>query len=169
MQVQGQSCFEAAGEPLKAYLEGAGSQGKGLGRLFKKQGWRKAVVVAVWQTELLLASSLECEWELVELDKLRFGVEHLFRDYKSYGWQWESSQAKKLESCEGQELALAFVTMVELVLGSSQVALKAGKRSIFNLGRMRLQGYLMGSIKQRIEWEIAAFSSPVALKKLLLV
>ena len=101
--------------------------------------------------------------------QLRFGVEHLFRDYKSYGWQWESSQAKKLESCEGQELALAFVTMVELVLGSSQVALKAGKRSIFNLGRMRLQGYLMGSIKQRIEWEIAAFSSPVALKKLLLV
>lgn len=43
VRVQGQSCFEEErgwSGPLKEYLGGVSSQRKGVGRLFKKQGWR---------------------------------------------------------------------------------------------------------------------------------
>jgi hypothetical protein len=63
--------------------------------VWKKAGWRSVSVAAYWRKgcpEPLLLSSLGPSASLVRQYRLRSAIEAMFRDDKSYGWEWEASQ-----------------------------------------------------------------------------
>lgn len=180
VRVQGQTCFrDRQGRHWQAnqVLSRPGGRWKGQGQLFKKSGWRAASLVAFWnhrhREPLLLASNLPPSWELIQLYLCRGAIECLFRDWKSKGWQWESSQVRDLEHSEHLLLGLAWATLVVLCLGN-QVAQgilaqppkprrtppRVGKRSLFALGRERLQGRLYNTVQTPARWELGEFETP---------
>jgi len=114
VRIQGQTCFrDRQGRRWQAnqLLPQPGGRWKGWGQLFKKQGWRSGSLVAFWdhrhREPLLLASNLAPSWKLIRLYLCRGAIECLFRDWKSKGWQWESSQVRDLEHSEHLLLGLA--------------------------------------------------------------
>ncbi len=180
VRLQGQTCFrDRQGRRWQAsqVISQPGRRWKARGELFKKQGWRPASLVAFWghhhREPLLLASSLPPTWELVELYLRRGAIECLFRDWKSMGWQWESSQVKDLTHWPVLLVGLAWATLVALCLGD-QVADEAlarptrprrtppwlAKRSLFTLGCQRLQARLYGTLHEPVRWKLAEFEAP---------
>lgn len=117
VRIQGQTCFRDRqgwrGQASQVVSQ-PGRRWKARGELFKKQGWRPASLVALWdrhhRESLLLASSLPPSWELVQLYLRRGAIECLFRDWKSKGWQWESSQVTDLTHWPVLLVGLAWAT-----------------------------------------------------------
>lgn len=180
VRIQGQTCFrDRQGRRWQArqVLPQPSRRWKGQGQVFKKQGWRTASLVAFWdqyhREPLLLASSLPASWELIHLYLCRGAIECLFRDWKSSGWRWESSQVRDLDHSQHLLLGLAWATLIALCLGD-QVAQETltrppkprrtlpriGKRSLFALGRERLQGRLYNTIQTPAQWELSEFEAP---------
>lgn len=180
VRIQGQTCFrDAQGRRWQAnqLLRQPGGRWKGRGQLFKKQGWRHASLVAFWDRQhrepLLLASSLPPGWTLIHLYLCRGAIECLFRDWKTYGWQWESSQVTNAAHRQVLLVGLAWATLVVLCLGE-QVATETlrqparprrtpprlGKRSLFTLGCERLQARLYRTVDTPICWTLTAFDAP---------
>jgi hypothetical protein len=66
-----------------------GRRAKMHGCVFKKQGWRNASVVVLWEqgfkSPLCLVSDLPPDWQLIGIYRRRYPIETLFRDYKSQG------------------------------------------------------------------------------------
>jgi hypothetical protein len=180
VRIQSQTCFrDRQGRLLRAnqVLSQPGGRWKRRGQVFKKRGWRPASLVAFWdhhhREPLLLASSLPPNWELIQLYLCRGAIECLFRDWKSSGWQWESSQVRDLEHSEHLLLGMAWATLAVLCLGdqAAQETLakpprprrtlpREGKRSLFTLGRERLQGRLYNTIQIPTQWELGEFDAP---------
>ena len=150
---------------------------KGRGRMFKKQGWREATLVAFWdhrhKEPLFIASSLPPGWELIQLYLRRGAIECLFRDWKSMGWQWESSQVTELEHWSVLLVGLAWATLVTLCLGDQVAAQvltrpaqprrtlpRIGKRSLFQLGLERLQARLYQTVETPVTWRLGEFAAP---------
>ena len=157
VRVQGQTQFQPANggaAALKTKVGGAGAYWTGHGQVFKKQGWRTATAVAYWRTgcaePLLLVSSLALPMLSVRRYRWRAAIEALFRDWKSYGWQWEASQVTQVAHQERVLLIIALATVVTLLLGVEAAAAvvaggpQQGRRrpwaardSLFQLGRQR--------------------------------
>jgi len=129
-----------------------GSRGKGHGLLFKKRGWRSASVVALWgqryKDPLCVVTNLRPRWAVRRLYRRRYGIEALFRNYKTHGWQWEQGQVTDLVHVERLLVAMAVAAWLAVLVGT-QVAHEllarpatghryttpwVGKRSLFTLG-----------------------------------
>ncbi len=159
VRVQGQTRVQHTDRSeaaLSTLLSQAGQHWWARARVFKKQGWREATVVAYWRVgcrePLLLVSSLMLPMMSVRLYRLRAAIEALFREWKSYGWQWEASQIATVEHQERLVLMLAVATVVTLLVGvevAEEVLARPPQRgvrrpweardSLFQLGR---QGWL---------------------------
>lgn len=125
VRVQGQTRYQTQTgrqQRLDALLSPTVRRCKGRGRVFKKQGWREASVVAYWgQTHrhpLLLVSDLPPSWELLALYRRRYAIETLFRDFKAAGWHWEQSQVRVEQHLAVLLLAMAFATWLTLQVGT---------------------------------------------------
>ena len=180
VRVQGQTRFrnqQGQIAPLRAQVCAAGQRWKGRGWLFKDAGWREASAVALWgrahREPLLLGSSLPLSWDLLALYKKRAAIEALFRDWKRSGWQWEQSQVGKLAHQERLVLALAFATLLTLLLGSTAAREEVsqsprysrrrswgGRHSLFRLGREAFWQRLWRNDRRPIEWELAEMEGP---------
>lgn len=180
VRVQGQTCFrDCQGRHWQAsqILPQPGRRWKGRGDVFKKQGWRPASLVAFWDDHhrepLLLVSSLPPRWELIRLYLRRDAIECLFRDWKSHGWQWESSQVNDPAHWSVLLVGLAWATLVVLCLGdqAAEEALtepahvrqrvpRLAKRSLFSLGCERLQARLWRTLETPIRWSLGEFDAP---------
>lgn len=180
VRIQGQTCFrDCQGRRWQASqtLPQPGGRWKGQGHLFKKQGWRAASLVAFWDHQhrepLLLASNLPPTWELIQLYQCRGAIECLFRDWKSQGWQWESSQVDDPAHWPVLLVGLAWATLVVLCLGDQvaeetltqlahprRTVPRLGKRSLFTLGRERLQARLYRTVDTPVRWELSKFEAP---------
>ena len=146
------------------------------GEAFKKGGWRSVSVVVVWRRgqkgPLCVVSDRPPDWALAALYRRRFSIEPTFRDYKSYGWQWEQGQVRDLAHWERLLCGMALATWVALMVGT-QVAAEylaqpatggrrtrpwVGKFSLFALGLQRLQEWFAGqgeplSLGELSDWE----------------
>jgi hypothetical protein len=180
VRVQGQTRLRSQlGQigPIRQQVALAGQRWKGRGCVFKDAGWREASVVALWgarhREPLLLASSLPLSWELIALYKKRAAIEALFRDWKSSGWQWEASQVSDLEHQERQVLALAFATLLTLILGTMACEQERqhkprqsvrrsweGRHSLFRLGREAFWQRLWQNRRTPIGWALAELEGP---------
>lgn len=147
------------------------------GQVFKKQDWRDASVVAYWRRTypdpLLLVSSLPCTWNLVREYRVRSAIEAMFRDWKTSGWQWESSQVRAVDHQEKLILILALATLVVLCLGEEAATdiverePQQGYRrpwdarsSLFRLGWDRLWQRIWQQDSTPIRWELTRSDAP---------
>jgi hypothetical protein len=163
VRVQGQTCFrDCQGRRwrLRDTVPHPGSRWKGQGEVFRKKGWQPASVVAFWDTHhqepLIVVSNLSRRWELIRLYLKRGAIEGLFRDWKSGGWHWESSQVRDFTHREHQYLGMAWATLLCLGVGREVArgilhgdSVRQGKRvrwtrsSLFTLGRNQIQHWLV--------------------------
>jgi hypothetical protein len=99
---------------------------KARGWLFKKAGWREASVVALWaareEEPLVVISDLPPRWDLLRTYAVRAWIEPGFRQEKSRGWQWEACQVPSLAHQQTLLLAMAWASMLTLLLGSQEAA-----------------------------------------------
>jgi hypothetical protein len=180
VRVQGQTRFRSQQghvQPLRTQVGAAGARWKGRGWLFKDAGWREASAVVLWgrrhREPLLLASSLPLSWDLVALYKKRAAIEALFRDWKSSGWQWEASQVRELAHQQRLLLALAFATLLTLLLGTAAAEQEhqapprgsrrrswAGGHSLFRLGREAFWQRLWRNARTPLCWELVDLDGP---------
>jgi len=180
VRVQGQTRFQdrtGRCQPLSA-LAGKRRRAKGSGQVFKSSGWRALSVVVYHgrrhRTPLCLVSDLPPTWDWVEQYQRRYGIECLFRDYKSQGWHWEQSQVRQPEHVECLLVGMALATWLTLLLGT-QVAHEAlcqpatGRRaspppvsrfSLFQLGLQRLAAGWLGNCHQTIAWWLGDWTAP---------
>lgn len=148
-----------------------GRRAKMRGSVFKKQGWRDASVVVLWEqgyrSPLCLVSDLPPGWELISIYRRRYPIETLFRDYKSQGWNWEQGQVTDLEHIQRLLVGMALATWVTIYAGT-QMADEylsrqptgnrrtkpwVGKQSLFGLG-LRMMGKLfMGTCHITLNWQ----------------
>lgn len=163
-------------QALCQLLTTPGSCWSGQGRAFKKQGWRELSVVAYWRVgckkPLLLVSNLPAHRNLVLEYRRRAAIEALFRDWKSAGWQWESSQVRDAEHQAVLIVVLAFATLLTLCLGEelaqevlAQPQQQGCRRpwyardSLFRLGRDRLWQRLWRGEQTPYNWELNQFGT----------
>jgi hypothetical protein len=154
-----------------------GRRAKMRGYVFKKQGWRNASVVVLWEqgykTPLCLVSDLPPDWQLIGIYRRRYPIETLFRDYKSHGWNWEQGQVTDPEHMQRLLIGMALATWVTVYAGT-QVADEylsrqpTGKRrtkpwvskhSLFGLGLQRLSKLLMGTCQIALNWRFTQWDA----------
>lgn len=155
-----------------------GRRAKMRGYVFKKQGWRNASVVVLWEqgfkSPLCLVSDLPPDWQLIGIYRRRYPIETLFRDYKSHGWNWEQGQVKELEHIQRLLVGMALATWVTIYTGthvaneylSRQPTGKrrtkpwVGKHSLFQLGLQTLDKMLFGTCQILLNWQFTHWNAP---------
>jgi hypothetical protein len=181
VRVQGQT--RCQDQPGRLYTIGKlvaqpGQRRKLRGQVFKKQEWRQASVVVFWggrhRHPLCLVSDLPADWTLIALYRQRFPIEATFRDFKSYGWQWESGQVSDLNHICCLLIAMALAAWLAIALGSQVAAEflakkptgrrrtlpREGKRSLFQLGLQRFQELRAGLAVASPRWLLTDWDAP---------
>ena len=147
-------------------------RGKMRGLAFKKRGWRPNNIIAFWgkhhDSPLCLVSNLPLGWYLIRLYRRRYPIEAMFRDYKSYGWQWEKGQVLDLDHVKRLLVAMAFASWFVIIVGAhfADTWLREapsgrrrtlpwwGKRSLFTIGLHYLRCHLMGHVAICLRWSL---------------
>jgi len=155
-----------------------GRRAKMRGYAFKKQGWRNASVVVLWEqgfkSPLCLVSDLPPDWQLIGIYRRRYPIEGLFRDYKSHGWNWEQGQVTDLEHMQRLLIGMALATWVAVYAGA-QVADEhlsrqptgkrrtkpwVGKYSLFQLGCQLMDKLMFGTCQVILNWRFTYWNAP---------
>lgn len=169
-RLQKQTCFvrQDSCKQLSEILPSVGFY-RAYGELFKKAGWRKASLVCKWKRKykgaMFLGSSLPLTWDLIALYRKRALIECLFRDWKSSGWQWESSQVQDFYHHKRQILMMAIATLLALCRGQEQALILLNessshrrtrpfeaKKSLFQMGLQGIRTSLYQSSKPPSQW-----------------
>lgn len=181
VRVQGQThCRDSQGREgtIRHLVQRRTQRRKLAGQGFKKAGWRNLSVVVLWGPKhaqpLCLVSDLPPSYTLVFLYRRRYGIEAAFRDFKSYGWQWERGQVTDLAHLERLLVAMALATWLAVMVGT-QVAAEllaitpsakrfsrpfAAKFSLFALGLQRLACWLHRTPIGALVWRLTDWSAP---------
>jgi hypothetical protein len=166
-------------ERIKTELPCPGRRWKAQGWVYKKAGWRRASIVAVWahgqKEPLVVLTDLPARWEVIGCYGRRFWIETGFRNDKSRGWCWEDTQVQSIQRHERLMIAMCWASLVALCLGvqeaeSCQEKLarrqtrarqgrkaarpQPAKESIFTMGLRRVRGWLYGSQNETISWRL---------------
>jgi len=147
------------------------------GRVFKKAGWRALSVVVWWgrshSAPLCLVSDLPPDYALVLLYRRRYAIEACFRDFKTYGFNWERGQVSALDHLQRLLVGLALAAWLALMVGS-QVAAEwlaqapsakrlsrpfAAKFSLFALGLQRLDQWLHRTPSAPLTWSLSQWQA----------
>lgn len=181
LRIQGQTRYRdyhGREHAVQSLVPQRGARRKLRSPVFKKAGWREASVVAYWghrhEQPLCLVSDLPPHWHLLGLYRRRYPIEGTFRDYKSYGWQWEQGQVTDLQHMERLLVGMALATWLALLVGT-QVAAEllaqpasgqrrtrpwAGKYSLFQLGLQRWQQSLSGRLHLQLDARLTDWQAP---------
>jgi hypothetical protein len=178
VRVQGQTRFadRMGYEHRLDQLSGKRQRFKGCGKVFKAAKWRDLNVVVLhsrfYPSALCLVTDLDPDWSIARIYRLRYNIEAMFRDYKSYGWHWEQSQVTDIDHSQRLLLGMAFATWLTLMLGT-QVAheylsqVPTGKRrtspvkqSLFQLGLQRLKQWAVGNFRHPLVFWLTGWHFP---------
>jgi hypothetical protein len=157
----------------RALVQHQGTRRKRRGAVFKKAGWRNLSVVVWWgrshHAPLCLVSDLPPDYALVALYRQRYALETCFRDFKTYGFNWERGQVKRLDHVQRLLVAMALAAWLALMVGT-QVAAELlakppstkrrsrpflAKFSLFALGLQRLDQWLHRTTTACLAWRLA--------------
>lgn len=161
-------------EWMQMNVASPGRRWKSRGLAFKKAGWRKVSIVAIWTSRhkepLVVLTDLNPKWEVTDFYDKRFWVETGFRNDKSKGFRWEDSQVKEVSHNQVLLLAMAWAALVVMCLGVKEAMERKAKlsqrvqrrhaaprpqpakESIFTMGLWRARGWLYGTIHEAICW-----------------
>jgi Transposase DDE domain len=163
-----------------------GRRWKARGAVFKDAGWRAASVVGLWgqgaAESVVVLSDLPARWELLALYERRYWIEPGFRNDKTRGWQWESSQVRGVAHHAGLVLGLAWASAVVVSVGlgaareqeaweQQRRALGVGgqvrraRESVFTLGLRGVRRWLYGTSTAALPWEIGELDGPSWLQR----
>jgi hypothetical protein len=163
-----------------------GQRAKGRYEVFKKEGWRTLSVLVFGHFRrirggekkaeaLCLVTDLPPKMEVAHLYTRRYHIESGFRDYKSHGWQWESSQVSEMEHWKRLLVVMALASWVALMAGT-QVAQQAlakarghcrlsapyeSKYSLFTLGLELLDRLMVTQQTLPLWWELCDWDAPI--------
>jgi hypothetical protein len=148
---------------VQQHLPAPGTRWKTWGAAFKDAGWRTVSVVGIWERPadepLVVLTDGSPRWEALELYGRRAWTEPGFGNDKCRGWQWESSQVRGLAHHKRLLLALAWATVLTLLVGAEEAQAclqrrRASQRrpckpqharySLFTLGLRRVQRWAYG-------------------------
>jgi hypothetical protein len=166
---------------VRQHVGRAGQRWRAHGCLFKDAGWRRVDVVAIWAAganeALVVISDLHERWRVLALYERRFWCEAGFRNDKGKGWQWEASQVKGVAHHERLLLAMAWASVVTLVVGveaaQQQVArlaqqarrrarphVRHARESVFTLGLRALRRWLYQATRCALHWQVSQLDAP---------
>jgi hypothetical protein len=166
---------------VREHVSKPGQIWKGRGRAFKNAGWRRTNLVATWEKgesePLAVLTDLRGRSQAIKLYNKRFWVEAGFRNDKTHGWQWESSQVKGVEHHRRLLLAMAWASLVVLCLGVQEAKERAeskrrevssgkargkpehARESVFAMGLRRALQWLYGTAEMVIHWLLPLYQS----------
>jgi hypothetical protein len=168
-------------ELVRQHLAQAGQRWKTAGWMFKDAGWRRVMLVGVWgqgaQESLVVLSDLRARWAVLALYERRFWCEPGFRNDKTHGWQWETSQVQGVAHNAVLLLGMAWASLVTVCVGvhaaAEQQAREAAKRargsrgkpqparvSVFTLGLRALKRWLYGTARGVLPWRVRELDAP---------
>lgn len=161
-------------EWMSQNVDSPGRRWKGRGFAYKKAGWRKVSIVALWNAghkePLVVLTDLRSRWQVIDLYDRRFWIEPGFRNDKSRGWRWEDTQVKDISHNQVLLLAMAWAALVVMCIGVKEANERKAKlaqrvrathrapkpqpakESIFTMGLRRVRGWLYGTIQEAICW-----------------
>ena len=137
--------------PFRSLVQRPGQQWSGWVKAFKKAGWRRCWAIAYWGQGYQGPWLLLSDWELVQGPAYgwRMWEELAFRDFKSYGWNWQKSHVWDPAHANRLWLVMALAYAWILSLGTQAAHLLAVRRdvcrgqclrqSLFTLGARVLQ------------------------------
>ena len=134
--------------PLK-HLVQRGESWRGQGLVFKKAGWLSATVLVIWQAAYAEPWCLVTNAAYISdfTYGLRYWQEASFRDFKSDGWQWHTSQVWTPDHAHILLLVMSLAYAYTLTLGTLVLTYppafrsvaRAGKRVHYSLFRLGLR------------------------------
>jgi hypothetical protein len=166
---------------LTRHVGQAGQRWHTRGCLFKDAGWRPVDLVALWaagqKEALVLITDLRERWRVVALYGRRFWCEPGFRNDKRKGWQWESSQVQGVAHHARLLVAMAWASLVTLVVGVEAAAeavarlaqrtrraarpqVRHARESIFPLGVRKLRHWLYQATRCALHWQLSQLDAP---------
>lgn len=156
-------------------LRQPGQRWKARGELFKAAGWRRTHVVGLWgqaaKEPLVVLSDLGATWSVLRLYERRFWCEPSFRNDKSRGWNWETSQVQGVGHNKRLVLAMAWASLVVLCVGVAEAQerlerevmkrerggkaqVEHARASIFTLGLRGVRRWLYGTARGALPWRV---------------
>jgi hypothetical protein len=181
VRVQGQTHYQTiTGQEnaIRQLVHKRGTRRKLRGFAFKKLGWRCVSVVVWWGRNhpqpLCLVSDLPPDFALVKLYRRRYTIEASFRDFKTYGWNWERGQVKSLDHLHRLLIAMALAAWLTVMVGTHFAAEllaqpPSGKRftrpfnakfSLFALGLQLLDQWLHRVTWHSLAWSLSGWDVP---------
>jgi hypothetical protein len=168
---------------VQRHLPRAGRRWKMRGHLFKKAGWIPTSVVGAgapgMAEPLVVITDLPPRWAALALYDRRFWIEPSFRADKSYGWQWEQSQVQGLAHHQRLVLAMAWASLLMLVLGVAEAERRLAtvahrpprgprrpgrprhaRASVFTLGLQQARRWLYGTAGGPLRWWLPRLDAP---------
>ena len=142
LRLQGSTRVRSEGVEVEARQRAAYRGAEWFGQdveLFKKAGWRRANVVAVWHQQCkeawILVTDLYASYARCRGYCKRMWCEELHRDEKSQGFHWNQSHVTNPRHVDRLVLVMALATLLSLSLGVW--ILKRGLRSMLEATRQR--------------------------------
>ena len=181
VRVQGQTHYrDSQGHegPIAQLVTRRGQRRKLRGWAFSGSDWRNMSVIVWWgaahEQALCVVTDLPPDYAHVQHYRQRYGIECTFRDFKTYGWQWERGQLKCLEHLERLLVGMALATWLALMVGSGVAdellaTPPSGKRtsrpflakfSLFALGLLRLERWLYRTAYEPLTWRLSQWDAP---------
>jgi len=166
---------------VSRHLRAPGQRWKASGELFKAAGWRKTSVVGLWgqgaKEALVVLSDLGTTWSVLGLYERRFWCETSFRNDKSRGWKWETSQVQGVAHQKRLVLAMAWASLVAVCVGLEEAQERIGREgvkrargargqveharaSVFTLGVRGVRRWLYGNARTVLPWRVWGLDQP---------
>jgi hypothetical protein len=168
---------------VRRHLPRAGGRWKMRGYLFKDAGWIPTSVVGEWAPgmaePLVVVTDLPPRWTVLAWYDRRFWIEAGFRTDKSHGWEWEQSQVQGLAHHTRLVLAMAWASLLMLVLGVAEAQRRLAtvahrprrgprrpgrprhaRASLFTLGLQQARRWLYGSAGGPLRWWLPILDAP---------
>jgi hypothetical protein len=150
LRAQQQGKFrDAHGEHALGELVGApGERFYGSGAVFKKAGWERANVVAVWEAQAkepwLLITDQPPSYQRCRSYCCRTWCEETHRDEKSSGLQWQQSHVQDVEHAARLVLLMQLAMLLAVALGA-QVIRRGYRKALDPHRQRRLSIFQLGS------------------------
>jgi hypothetical protein len=168
-------------ELVRRHLKQPGQRWKACGWVFKDADWRPASVVGVWghgaKESLVVLSDLRTRWEVLGHYERRFWCEPGFRNDKTRGWQWETSQVQGVAHQAVLLLGMAWASLVAVCAGlaaaeerlareaerrahGSRGQVRPARESVFTLGVRAVRRWLYGTARTAWRWSVSLLDGP---------
>jgi hypothetical protein len=132
--------------PLSSLVTRPGQQWSGWVKAFKKSGWQRCWAIAFWGHGYQEPWLLLTDWEILQAPAYgwRMWEELAFRDFKSYGWNWQRSHVWDPAHANRLWLVMALAYAWVLSLGTQAAHLLEVRKAVSRGKQLRQSLFVLG-------------------------